>query len=203
MWRGGGEQRQPVLLSSSAPSPPFPAPGCRAVQRRLHHRGLEGRGCLTPPSRGYLGYFGEPCRSRTGSGLRAPRREKCVCKMAAPRWPRHHGCRRLGAASGRCSAPWHRDLAPTEACVCLQVMGGDGKTVSRPRVWLGLLCPEGIVLLCLERSAGVLGALLRGCSGKQFSLPLRNVRLEVLRLVVVFKPTSCLTDCSSSLLMAI
>lgn len=53
-------------------------------------------------------------------------------------------------------------------------MGGDGKTVSRPRVWLGLLCPEGIVLLCLERSAGVLGALLRGCSGKQFPLPLRE-----------------------------
>lgn len=169
-WGRGAAAARVVVVCPSL----SPAPGCRAVQRRLHHRGLEGRGFLIPPSRGYLGYFGEPCRSRTGSGLRAPRREKCVCKMAAPRWPRHHGCRRLGAASGRCSAPWHRDLAPTEACVCLRVMGGDGKTVSRPRVWLGLLCPEGIVLLCLERSAGVLGALLRGCSGKQFPFPLRE-----------------------------
>lgn len=154
--------------------PPFPRPGMPRCPAPLAPPRAGGARLLDSPSRGYLGYFGEPCRSRTGSGLRAPRREKCVCKMAAPRWPRHHGCRRLGAASGRCSAPWHRDLAPTEACVCLRVMGGDGKTVSRPRVWLGLLCPEGIVLLCLERSAGVLGALLRGCSGKQFPFPLRE-----------------------------
>lgn len=163
-WGRGAAQ--PVLLSS-----PHPHPGLPRSPAPLEPPWAGGARLLAPPSRGYLGCFGEPCRRRTGSGLRAPRREKCVCKMAAPRWPRHHGCRRLGAASGRCSAPWHRDLEPTEACVCLRVMGGDGKTASG---WLGLLCPEGIVLLCVERSARVECALQRESSGKQFPFPRRE-----------------------------
>lgn len=89
-------------------------------------------------------FGGVPAAGGPGSGARGalPRREDCVCKMAAPRWPRHDGCcRRPAAASVRLRGQMQRPLAPGPladegwppfASRVMMMMGGDGKTVSRP-----------------------------------------------------------------------
>lgn len=106
MWRGGGEQRQPVLLSFPTPLRPG-LPRCPAPISPPWAGG--GRGCLTSPHPGALSAIsGSPAAGGRGVGF-APRGGR----SAFVRWPRQDGCaimaagvsQRLGAASGSAAPP--------------------------------------------------------------------------------------------------
>lgn len=110
MWRGGrgaaaAHPRGRLTLSSQ------PRAAGATVGRRVEAVG---------PTWGYLGFLGGLLLEDgvgAGGGLGRvvrPAAGELRCKMAAARWPRHHGCRRLAAYAqlrARWSAPWHGDHA--------------------------------------------------------------------------------------------
>lgn len=160
---------------------PTPCPGPRGRLRA-------GGSRLLGPAWGASSAFGGvPAAGGPGSGARGapPRREDCVCKMAAPRWPRHDGCRRPAAASVRLRGQMQRPLAPGPladegwppfASRVMMMMGGDGKTVSRaparppqrvPRLAVARRHPFAAFGAERQNSCCTACALQGSCSGKQ------------------------------------
>lgn len=151
-----------------------PHPRADALPRALRPAGdcgLEVRGCSARLGGRARRWAASQRREDPGAGRAGRSRGG---RTAFVRWPRQDGRATMAAggpaaASVRLRGQMQRPLAPGPladegwppfASRVMMMMGGDGKTVSRPPArpseCLGWPSPEGILLLPLERSARIL-----------------------------------------------